>query len=133
MRAAALLVVLAACTDNTGGGGGSDVTTHVITFDVPATPNIYCFDQALADVDPSTPGPQYECSVSYFTSYGQPNQVETLLHPCSGTGPPTMRCWEIVIDANNCFGPDHLSMDIGGPVLPDAGDHVVAQCVAAGA
>ena len=138
---AAFLLALAACTDNSGGGGGggggSDVTTHVIGIEFPATPNLYCFEQALADVDPDSAGSQYECSVSEFQDYGQANQVETLLARCNNLEMPDAStnapCWAIVIDAMNCPAADHLSMRIVRPGAPAANTTVVAQCVAKGA
>ena len=126
-HAVILLLAIAACTDNTGGGGGgSDVTTHVLQLEFPAATNLYCFDQALADVDATTPGPQYECSVSDVVS------GETLLPLCNN-GSTNKPCWLIEPDLANCPNGDHLSMTIARSGAPPADAKVMAQCVATGA
>ena len=65
-----------------------------------------CIEGKLADVDPNTAGPQYDCSVSDVTNYGKANQtrdrapaVQQRRTPASSTNKP---CWAIETDATNC-------------------------------
>jgi hypothetical protein len=132
MRRTLLVLALAGCTDSSGGGGGGgNITTHVIQLEFPTTPNIGCIDQALADVDPTVPGTQYECSVSDIV-----DQSETVLPACNAFEPPSSStnkpCWVIATDPANCPSGDHLSMHIERSGAPPVGK-VVAQCVAEGA
>lgn len=89
-----------------------------------------CIEGKLADVDPKTPGPQYDCSVSQVT----PMQPELLMPKCtpedaSATNQP---CWHISTDLANCPNADHFTLKIekdkANPPLP-TDTHVIANCV----
>jgi hypothetical protein len=138
MRRALLLVVLASCTDNTGGGGGGgDITTHVIQLVFDGGANSSCIDSSLFDADPNVPGPQFDCSVSEFQNYGQPNQVETLLVQCNNLATPDAStnkpCWAILNDPPTCPNVDHQVMSVQRTGAPPPNTKVMAQCVAKGA
>jgi hypothetical protein len=90
-----------------------------------------CFDNDLLDVDPVTPGPQYECSVvEVRRRAGQPDEELRTLARCE-TG--EFPCWRIEEDAAKCFYTDadpHLKLviDYGGEIVgPDI--HIKSQCV----
>jgi hypothetical protein len=93
-----------------------------------------CIDGTLADVDPNTPGPQYDCSVSDVTNYGAANQTETVLPECNNLATPAsstnMPCWAIETDPVNCSAGQHLTLKIErGNTMPGANDHVISYCV----
>jgi hypothetical protein len=53
---------------------------------------LVCFDETVIDVDPSTPGDQYECAVSYTTeTFG-----EVVLPPCRDG--ETRPCWRLEVE-----------------------------------
>ncbi|MBA3459606.1 MAG: VWA domain-containing protein [Deltaproteobacteria bacterium] len=87
-----------------------------------------CIEGKLADVDPNTPGPQYDCSVSDVTNKGKPNQQETILPPCdaNATNKP---CWRINTDLMNCPLSDHFTLKIERAQAPAPETHVIANCV----
>jgi hypothetical protein len=93
-----------------------------------------CIDGTLADVDPNTPGPQYDCSVSDITKYGKPDQKETVLPECNNLTTPAsstnLPCWAIEMDTAKCMSGSHLKLNIerGGTTPPDD-THVVSYCV----
>ncbi len=91
-----------------------------------------CIDGTLADVDPNTPGPQYDCSVSDVANYGAANQQETVLPACNGSD-PTMAtnkpCWAIETDTANCTSGSHLTLKVERSTAPDQNTHVVSYCV----
>jgi hypothetical protein len=60
-----------------------------------------CIDGKLADVDPNTPGPQYECSVSDVTNPRKETQEETILPQCNDAI-SVKPCWRITSDPANC-------------------------------
>ncbi|HEU0037581.1 MAG TPA: hypothetical protein VFQ53_43520 [Kofleriaceae bacterium] len=85
-----------------------------------------CIDTPLLDIDPQTPGDQYECSVSLRDVY--PDRVEErLIYEC--TGGPTA-CWTITPEPNlGCpYGVAKVANTFGAT---DA-DHTLAvfECVA---
>ena len=93
-----------------------------------------CIDGHLADVDPNTPGPQYDCSVSDVANYGAANQTETVLPECNNLTTPASStnepCWAIESDTVNCTGGDHLTLKVErGNTMPGAKDHVISYCV----
>lgn len=95
-----------------------------------------CIDGKLADVDPNTPGPQYDCSVSDVDNYGAANQTETVLPECNNLTPgqeassTNTPCWAIETDTANCTGGDHLTLKIErGSTTPGDKTHVVSYCV----
>jgi hypothetical protein len=60
-----------------------------------------CIGGKLADVDPNTPGDQYDCSVSDVTNPRTPQQNETIVPPCQETSPGVyspLPCWRIATD-----------------------------------
>jgi len=92
-----------------------------------------CFDNTLLDVDPTTPGPQYECTVTEVRRHPGENDEElTVLPPCDAAGPP---CWRVEEDAEQCSytaADPHLKLvvDFGGqPTDPYL--HIRADCVTA--
>jgi hypothetical protein len=91
-----------------------------------------CIDGTLADVDPNTPGPQYDCSVSDVTNFGAANQMETVLPACNNTTDPTMSsnkpCWAIEMDPM-CATTSHLTLKVERNQAPAPDTHVVSYCV----
>lgn len=92
-----------------------------------------CIDGKLADVDPNTPGPQYDCSVSDVANYGAANQVETVLPACNNAATPASStnkpCWSIETDLANCTAGSHLTLKVERTTAPDQNTHVVSYCV----
>jgi hypothetical protein len=87
-----------------------------------------CGGQAL-DLNPNTPGTQYDCSVSDVQRYGYPDQAEQILPSCdeSATNVP---CWREMLD-EQCSEGDHETLEvIRGVVRPPEDNHVIAYCVA---
>jgi hypothetical protein len=91
-----------------------------------------CIDGTLADVDPNTPGPQYDCSVSDVTNFGKSNQSETVLPQCNNTGTPSSStnkpCWAIETDPM-CSTMSHLTLKVERSQMPAPDTHVVSYCV----
>lgn len=94
-----------------------------------------CIDGNLADVDPVTPGPQYDCSVSDVSNYGKANQTEKVLPQCNNLDNPAastnIPCWVIQPNPERCTGTDHhliLEVERGGQT-PPPDTHVVSYCV----
>lgn len=89
-----------------------------------------CFDADLADVDPATPGPQYECSVTEVRRIaGQPEQEVGVLPACDRGGPP---CWRIEEDPVQCAftaADPHLKLVIERTGAIDPSLHIKASCV----
>lgn len=94
-----------------------------------------CIDGTLADVDPNTPGPQYDCSVSDVANYGKANQMETVLPECNNltagqentsTNQP---CWAIESDPANCSSGQHLTLKVERQQAPPPDTHVISYCV----
>jgi hypothetical protein len=90
-----------------------------------------CIEGKLADVDPTTDGAQYDCSVSSVNNVGKANQVEDIIPHCnpedgSGTSDP---CWHLVPNQTKCPNSDHLMLTIehNDKLLLDT--HVRANCV----
>jgi hypothetical protein len=97
-----------------------------------------CIDGTLADVDPNTAGPQYDCSVSDVTNYGKANQMESVLPACNNASDPTMSsnkpCWAIVLDSQAtppqmCATTSHLTLEVERNQAPPPDDHVISYCV----
>ncbi|HEU0037583.1 MAG TPA: hypothetical protein VFQ53_43530 [Kofleriaceae bacterium] len=85
-----------------------------------------CIEGNLADVDPNTPGDQYDCTVSYVNNYGKPNQTETVIPPCTAGAQP---CWELLVDAAQCPLGDNLILKVNDPGTPPLDTHIIANCV----
>ncbi|HEX5062284.1 MAG TPA: hypothetical protein VFV99_23095 [Kofleriaceae bacterium] len=92
-----------------------------------------CIEGKLADVDPTTPGPQYDCSVSDVRNYGKANQSEEVLPQCNNLGTPASStnkpCWAIETDTMNCTAGDHLTLKVERNEAPAADTHVISYCV----
>ncbi|HEV7557627.1 MAG TPA: hypothetical protein VGO00_19315 [Kofleriaceae bacterium] len=75
----------------------------------------------------------YDCSVSYITNEGKPNQMETVLPECNNTTDPTAAtnkpCWDIQTDAMNCSGADHLTLKVQDTGTPPPNTNIVSNCV----
>jgi hypothetical protein len=91
-----------------------------------------CIEGDLADVDPNTPGDQYDCSVSDVTNYLKPNQTEKILPQCNA-GLSNKPCWTIATDAMNCpttpTKPHSFVLKIERSEAPPPETHVIANCV----
>jgi hypothetical protein len=90
-----------------------------------------CFDSDLLDVDPATPGPQYECSVTEVRRRpGQHDEELSVVPPCKGDRFP---CWRIEEDADQCGytrANPHLKLVVErGGVVPDPDLRIKAACV----
>jgi hypothetical protein len=92
-----------------------------------------CIEGKLADVDPDTAGPQYDCSVSDVRNYGKANQTEEVLPACNNTATPASStnkpCWSIQKDTMNCTAGDQLTLKIERNEAPAADTHVISYCV----
>jgi hypothetical protein len=80
-----------------------------------------CFVAVLADVDPDTPGPQYECSIVMRTD------VDTRVDECEAS-PSPRRCWRIIEDVAECSF-HGLKLEIVHSEQPPERYAVLAQCV----
>jgi hypothetical protein len=94
-----------------------------------------CITGKLADVDPATPGPQYDCSVSVVTNQGTDTQTENLMPVCPANIPATA-CWHLVVDAANCPQPElkpadrqNLLLKIENQDTLPKDAHILADCV----
>lgn len=87
-----------------------------------------CFTNPLADIDPSTPGSQFGCTVADVTNEGKPNETRVTLPACDASL-SNKPCWHIVIDNVNCASGDHEALKIERTTMPAADVHVVADCV----
>jgi hypothetical protein len=87
-----------------------------------------CIEGKLADVDPNTPGDQYDCSVSDVTNAHKANQSEVVLPACDGSL-SNKPCWHIVTDVNLCPTADHFILKIERAVAPPPETTVFANCV----
>jgi hypothetical protein len=91
-----------------------------------------CIEGNLADVDPVTPGAQYDCSVSYVVNPTMANAQETIMGACGATigSDP---CWHLVPDPTNCgTTPTKLTLKIENEdrlKAMGADVHVLANCV----
>ncbi|MGN6110288.1 MAG: hypothetical protein ACTHU0_34615 [Kofleriaceae bacterium] len=90
-----------------------------------------CIEGTLADVDPVTPGEQFDCSVSWVTNQGKPEQTERVLPACnSDTNPSNTPCWRIEVDQTNCTAAPHRKLKVErGNETPPPETHEVAYCV----
>jgi hypothetical protein len=89
-----------------------------------------CIEGQLADVDPSTAGLQYDCSVSSVVNPNTPQQVKTTLPRCTPEDATASNkpCWHLGSDPALCIERDHLMLRIEGlDALPTRG-HLIASC-----
>ena len=87
-----------------------------------------CIDGKLADVDPNTPGDQYECSVSDIVNYGKANQQETVIPACDGSM-SNKPCWYIHPDATKCMTAPNLILETVRAQNPPDNTHTISYCV----
>jgi len=87
-----------------------------------------CIEGKLADVDPNTAGPQYDCSVSDVTNQGKPNQTESIIPQCDA-GMTVKPCWRINTDAAKCPTSQHYELKIERAVSAAPETHVIVNCV----
>lgn len=91
-----------------------------------------CIEGKLADVDPMTPGEQFECSVSDVSNLRKPNQKEEIVPACRESGgsySPTP-CWRIATDEVNCTkAPHHVLKIERGNTTPPPETTILANCV----
>jgi hypothetical protein len=78
-----------------------------------------CITVPLADVDPGTAGPQFDCVVEDVVGANV-----TRIQAC---GSPT--CWRLVPDAQNCPSGDHLTLEIDRPSSPNPATVTTARCI----
>lgn len=91
-----------------------------------------CFDSNLADVDPATAGPQYECSVTEVRrTPGQPEQEIDVLPSCDRGGPPCFRIEEDPVQCSYTAADPHLKLVIERSAAVDPTLHIKASCVTA--
>ncbi len=94
-----------------------------------------CFDNPLADVDPATDGPQYDCTVTeILRTPGKPDEDLRVFQNC---GDGVFPCWRIEEDATHCsftHTDPHLALviDRNGEAIR-ADTHIKAACVTADA
>jgi hypothetical protein len=87
-----------------------------------------CIQGTLADVDPNTAGPQYDCSVSDVTKPGTLEAKETIIPRCNDAA-STKPCWRISVNAEECIPDDHLMLEVVRAVDPAPETHIIANCV----
>ena len=88
-----------------------------------------CWEGQVADLDPSTPGLQAECTVSDVRRHPDGSEQELAVIPSCSTG--RIPCWRLEEDATQCHYTTtklKLVIDRGG-VIPPADVHVKASCV----
>ena len=96
-------------------------------------PGERCFRNDLADIDPETDGPQYECSITEYLRNPGGTDEELAIIPRCGSG--SLPCWRIEDDATECFYTEadpHLKLviDRSGPA-PGNDVFIKANCVTA--
>jgi hypothetical protein len=87
-----------------------------------------CINGTLADVDPNTPGDQFDCQVSYVNNFGKPNAVETVLPECNDAL-SNKPCWHLIVDPAKCPTGSNLILKIEDPNTAPDGTHIIANCV----
>jgi hypothetical protein len=83
------------------------------------------------DIYPDEPGIQYECQVSDVRYPGEDRQEETILPECENPASPTLPCWHLQEDLENCDKTvTNLALVVErGPGTVPFGTYVVARCV----
>ncbi len=90
-----------------------------------------CFDSNLADVDPATPGPQYECSVTEVRRTAGQEQEIDVLPSCDRGSPPCFRIEEDPVQCSYTAADPHLKLVIERSAAVDPTLHIKAACVTA--
>jgi hypothetical protein len=80
-----------------------------------------CITVPLADVDPATPGAQYDCVVEDHLG-----ATVTPIPACS-TGAPT--CWSLTSDPATCTVADHLKFTVTRTAAPDPATVTRMHCI----
>ena len=80
------------------------------------------------DVDPDTPGVQYDCSVSDVQRLGQADQTEHVRPECDA-GASNAPCWRVIRD-NTCGGDNPIALEVIRDAAPSDDSHVIAYCFA---
>jgi hypothetical protein len=94
-----------------------------------------CFDRDLLDVDPVTPGPQYECAVTEVRHRAGELDTELRTYPACVAGNTNTPCWHIEEDAVKCSFTEanpHLKIVIergDDPTASQTDIHTKVQCV----
>jgi hypothetical protein len=92
-----------------------------------------CFENDLLDIDPSTPEPDYECSVTEVRRRPGMDDEEVAVLPGCDTG--RFPCWRVEEDALHCGftnADPHLKLVVDfGTVSPDPDLRIKANCVTA--
>ncbi|MEO8705216.1 MAG: hypothetical protein ABI867_34540, partial [Kofleriaceae bacterium] len=94
-----------------------------------------CFDRDLLDVDPVTPGPQYECTVTEVRHRAGEADVELRTYPACAAGNANTPCWHVEEDAVKCSFTEanpHLKIVIergDDPTATATDIHSKVQCV----
>ena len=90
-----------------------------------------CVDDYI-DLDPNTPGVQFDCTVSEVVNYGKANQYETILPTCSNAADPPASlnkpCWWFLEDRERCPAYDHLLLQVERVEPPPIGAQLLAYC-----
>lgn len=79
-----------------------------------------CLGVALADVDPATAGPQYDCIVEDI------NGTTVTPIPACGT---SATCWSLVSNPTTCTVGNHLELVITRPTAPPPSSYARMRCV----
>jgi len=91
-----------------------------------------CFAEVLADADPATPGPQYDCSVvEVRRRVDGPDEQLRVIEACGGGATP---CWRIEADPDKCgyvVAPHNKLVVDRGSEVPAPDVRVQASCVTA--
>jgi hypothetical protein len=87
-----------------------------------------CIEGKLADVDPNTPGDQFDCSVSDVTNARKPTQKEQILPACNESA-SNKPCWRIATDTMNCTRAPFYTLKIERSEAPPPETIVFANCV----
>ncbi|MDB4962074.1 MAG: hypothetical protein JWP01_2073 [Myxococcales bacterium] len=88
-----------------------------------------CMEGELADVDPETPGAQYDCSISdvLFDSGGDRSFEQTITECAPGS--LVRPCWRFERDVQNCPFAGSLRVRIDRHDWAAPGTHVIGYCV----
>lgn len=113
------IVMVAACGDDGGVTIDARGPTETIQV-VPGTPP--CFTGALADVDMTMQGAQYDCTVTRTATGKAYPKCNDQTIPARSTNQP---CWAIAANAGDCTTGNHYELQI----IPMITEEASAQCV----
>ena len=80
-----------------------------------------CLTTPLADVDPATPGAQYDCIVE--------DVVGATVTPIAACSTGAQTCWRLTSDPATCVAADHLKLELVRAQLPDPATVTRMRCV----